>query len=41
MATAAYGAELATEVDMLRRYLQGLPVLGDYLTLARTTQRSS
>ena len=28
-------------LDMLRRHLQGLPVLGDYLTLARTTQRSS
>ena len=28
-------------LDMLRRHLQGLPVLGDYLTLPRTTQRSS
>ncbi|VFB09422.1 competence/damage-inducible protein CinA [Aeromonas salmonicida] len=28
-------------LDMLRRYLQGLPVLGDYLTLPRTAQRSS
>lgn len=27
-------------LDMLRRHLQGLPVLGDYLTLARTTQPS-
>lgn len=26
-------------LDMLRRHLQGLPVLGDYLTLARTAQR--
>ena len=28
-------------LDMLRRQLQGLPVLGDYLTLARTAQRGS
>lgn len=28
-------------LDMLRRHLQSLPVLGDYLTLPRTTQRSS
>lgn len=27
-------------LDMLRRYLLGEPVLGDYLTLARTAQRS-
>ena len=28
-------------LDMLRRQLQGLPVLGDYHTLARTAQRGS
>ena len=26
-------------LDMLRRQLQGLPVVGDYLTLARTASR--
>ncbi len=26
-------------LDMLRRQLQGLPVLGDYRTLARTASR--
>lgn len=28
-------------LDMLRRHLQGLPVLGNYLTLTRTAQRGS
>jgi hypothetical protein len=27
-------------LDMLRRHMLGEPVLGDYLTLARTAQRS-